>query len=787
MNSILFSALAAFITVALYYWWSPLAALVTISLEIVTLFYFITKPKDWLLCLFIYLLMILWAITHFTQAIQQQIPLSWQNQTVELTGTIDSLVTADLQKRQFILQLQQICFKQQCQQQSGRVELTEYLSKKKSVSETFQPADTWQLSARLKRKHRLANPGLLRPLDWSQGLYAVGTIVAKPAKQIQTHQRFWHMNSLRQMVLTKLQAATIDEDSRGVILALTLGDRSQLSSHLWQLFQQTGVLHLMAISGLHVGLLVMFAYGVITFLLWPFPNLFLYWPRQKIALWVSLWVAWLYGAIAGFGVSTIRACVMLTLYALAKSMSRSISWLSVLLWSSCLILLVDPLQSVSISFWLSFIAVACIAFLVWIKQNANKGYAHSLWIQITLSACLLPFSLLFFQRSPLNAPLSNLIAVPWVSFIILPLSLIVIIVQSISSTLAHFIFIFLHWHITYLLIFLQKMVALFPYQWWLQDSATASLFFLMNGIFLLLFPRAWQVKTIAVLWIGIACSMPYLIPNQDLVHVTVLDVGQGLSVVIQTKHHTLLYDTGPAYYGGGDAATLAVVPFLKRQPYPVLDMLLVSHQDADHSGGVPTILKQIPIQQLMTSPSRSPFVKKIYANSVFKQQALLNSKQPLQLMTCVTGQVWQWDGVTFHILSPKAEASSRKSNNLSCVLQIQAGQTRFLLTGDIEQGVEQGLITADGANLASTILIAPHHGSQTSSSLAFIQQVSPKIVVFSTGYLNRYHFPAKDVQKRYQLQGVLAYNTADNGAVSFVVTADGVLGPVKSVRKENEH
>ena len=124
MNSILFSALAAFITVALYYWWSPLAALVTISLEIVTLFYFITKPKDWLLCLFIYLLMILWAITHFTQAIQQQIPLSWQNQTVELTGTIDSLVTADLQKRQFILQLQQICFKQQCQQQSGRVELT---------------------------------------------------------------------------------------------------------------------------------------------------------------------------------------------------------------------------------------------------------------------------------------------------------------------------------------------------------------------------------------------------------------------------------------------------------------------------------------------------------------------------------------------------------------------------------------------------------------------------------------------------------------------------------------
>ena len=457
MNSILFSALAAFITVALYYWWSPLAALVTISLEIVTLFYFITKPKDWLLCLFIYLLMILWAITHFTQAIQQQIPLSWQNQTVELTGTIDSLVTADLQKRQFILQLQQICFKQQCQQQSGRVELTEYLSnKKKSVSETFQPADTWQLSARLKRKHRLANPGLLRPLDWSQGLYAVGTIVAKPAKQIQTHQRFWHMNSLRQMVLTKLQAATIDEDSRGVILALTLGDRGQLSSHLWQLFQQTGVLHLMAISGLHVGLLVMFAYGVITFLLWPFPNLFLYWPRQKIALWVSLWVAWLYGAIAGFGVSTIRACVMLTLYALAKSMSRSISWLSVLLWSSCLILLVDPLQSVSISFWLSFIAVACIAFLVWIKQNANKGYAHSLWIQITLSACLLPFSLLFFQRSPLNAPLSNLIAVPWVSFIILPLSLIVIIVQSISSTLAHFIFIFLHWHITYLLIFFAK-------------------------------------------------------------------------------------------------------------------------------------------------------------------------------------------------------------------------------------------------------------------------------------------------------------------------------------------
>ncbi|MBY0378614.1 MAG: DNA internalization-related competence protein ComEC/Rec2 [Gammaproteobacteria bacterium] len=746
---------------ALLYWLSPLAAMIALVLEIVALFYLITKPKQWWLVILVYSLSSLWALSHFLAAMNQQIPLLWQNKVVRLNATIVSMVSRDKVKQHFRVQARQICFGKECVKLQAKIDLNVYMTPQDKRH--FEPGQSWIFYARLKRLHRLANPSLLQPLEWAQGLYAVGSVLNHPAAELLPSSSELNINRLRQALATRLSLSGLNDSTLAVVLALTLGDRSRLSPDLWRLFQQTGVLHLMAISGLHVGLVATFVYVLMYLLLWPFPTLFHFIPRQKIAMWVAVLMAWIYGALAGFAVSTVRACIMMSLYVLAKSVSRSLSWSSVLLWSSVMILVISPLQSLNISFWLSFIAVSWIAFLVWVWPKQQGFLRRHLLLPLVLSLCLLPVSLLFFQKSPLNAPLTNLLAIPWVSFVILPSALLTLIVPSLFGLV--------QWNMTYFLRFLQKMVEFLPYQWW-HGSSLLSLGLMMGGIALLLFPRFWQLSGIAVLWLLLAWGMRFSTHDNMALRVTILDVGQGLSVVLQTSQHTLLYDTGPAYYGGGDAAQNAIVPFLKQQEIASLNAMVVSHQDSDHSGGVATVLKQLPVDTLMSSTSRSPFLKKIYAHP----------QEKLQLSQCQAGQAWRWDGVEFRFLSPLADAVDKKGNNLSCVLMVAVAGHRVLLTGDIEDRVERTLLQSQAKYLAAEVLIAPHHGSDTSSSAAFIKAVQPKIVVFSTGYLNRYHFPSKNVQKRYQREGVLAYNTADDGAVTFAINAQGRMSPVTIVR-----
>lgn len=762
MHSILFSALIACVNMALLYWLSPMAAMIMLVLEIVALFCLITKPRQWAWAIIAYTLSSLWVWVHFLAAMQQQIPLAWQNKTLRLDATIVSMVTMDSVKQNFRVKASKICLGKDCVAIHGQIDLNVYFKADNKIN--FVPGQSWVLYARLKRLHRLANPSVLKPIEWAQGLYAVGSVLQQPAARLIKPATGFNIDRLRQALAARLLQSGRNENSLAVVLALTIGDRSHLSADLWSLFQQTGVLHLMAISGLHVGLLATFAYALMYLLLWPFPALFQQLPRQKISLWAAIGVAWTYGALAGFAVSTVRACIMISLYGLARSASRSLSWLSVLLWSSVIILLLAPLQSLNISFWLSFMAVACIAFLLWVWRKPSGRLQQHILMPLSLSLCLLPISLLFFQKSPLNAPLTNLIAIPWVSFIILPASLLVLIVPPLFSIV--------QWNIGYFLRFLHGMAQYLPYQWW-HGSQVLGIGLMMGGVGLILLPRGWQLRGIACLWLLLAFVASLPPKTNAALAVTILDVGQGLAVVVQTRYHTLLYDTGPAYYGGGDAASSAIVPFLKRQGLFNLDAVVVSHQDADHSGGVPSILKQLTVNALISSTSQSPFVKKLYQHS---------DVQGLYLSQCQAGQQWRWDGVDFKFLNPLAGETDKKGNNLSCVLWVRVAGQGILLTGDIEEKIEYRLLQSDAEDLLAQVLIAPHHGSVTSSSASFINAIKPKIVVFSTGYLNRYHFPSKNVQKRYQSEGVLAYNTAYDGAVVLNFDAKGALSPVTIVR-----
>jgi len=233
-----------------------------------------------------------------------------------------------------------------------------------------------------------------------------------------------------------------------------------------------------------------------------------------------------------------------------------------------------------------------------------------------------------------------------------------------------------------------------------------------------------------------------------------LDVGQGLSAVVQTAHHVLVYDTGPKYPTGFDAGRSVVMPYLQDVGITKINMLMISHSDNDHIGGAKWLLAMMPVKELMTSVPKSHWQRSVVA--------------------CFAGESWQWDNVNFRVLSPPKNLPY-EDNNSSCVLRIQAGAHSILLTGDIEKPVEKRLLLNQKAHLPSTILISPHHGSRSSSSLAFVKTVHPRYVLIPVGYENRYRFPAASVLQRYRSVGAQIFTTAKQGAIQLHVPKEGAI------------
>ncbi len=611
--------------------------------------------------------------------------------------------------------------------------------------------ERWQLKVRLKRPHGNLNP---HGFDYEAWLFERGVRAAGYVRPAQDNRRLdafvWRPASaverLRELIRERFFRALPERDYAGVLVALTVGDQRAIDGGLWQLFARTGISHLMSISGLHVTMVAALGAWLVSFFWRRHPDLMLRLPAQKAAAAAGWATAFAYCLLAGFGVPAQRTLYMLSVVALALWLGRAASGSRVLALALALVLLADPWAVLSAGFWLSFGAVGLL-FYVGAGRIAPRHWLAE-WgrAQWAVTLGLVPALLALFQQFSLVSPLANAVAIPLVSFVITPLALLAAVLPfDALLLLAHQI---LFW----LMAFIEWLAEL-PLAVWQQAAPPAWAVGLgLLGCAWLLLPRGFPSR-----WAGAALMLPLVLfeparPAPGELRLTVLDVGQGLAVHAQTAGRDLIYDTGPQFSADANGGNRILLPYLRAAGVRRLDGLIVTHQDKDHSGGALSLIDGQPIAWTASSlPEGHPF------------------RQAPGHRPCADGQAWEWDGVRFEMLHPAPddyEKPASRTNDMSCVLKLTSAHGSALLTGDIESVSELAMTKRHGERLRAGVLLAPHHGSRTSSSPEFIAAVGADTVVFPVGYRNRFRHPNDAVWRRYQETGAQLLRTDRDGAVT---------------------
>lgn len=644
--------------------------------------------------------------------------------------------------------------------------------------------ERWQLLVRLKPPHGFMNPGGFDYERWlfQQNIHATGYIRKSEFNQRLAPASPWSINRLRQRLGQAIDALAIRLDqgdtsvpSMPLIKALAIGDKSSITTEQWDALRNTGTSHLMAISGLHIGLAALFVYGLIRRIV---PE---YWmkrmPAQHIAVIGGMVVALLYALVAGFSIPTQRAVIMLFTLSVMLLIRRNHRPLDALGLALVVVLLIDPLAVLSAGLWFSFSAVAVI-FISVAKagKSDERGDSFSrkikrvtgqwLKLQLMISLFLLPLSLYMFQQASLVSPLANLVLIPYVSFLVVPLVLLAIVCWFFSPGIADMLFQLAATLLDFIWPLLSYLAER-PYAYWVKgDLDLIALLLVTCGLFVLYFST--QLKTSRLSWasraLGVLLLMPLLWSDRTELksgefQLTILDVGQGSAAVIQTKNHQLVFDTGAKFSDRMNVGASVVVPYLRSLGDEGLDRLIISHGDNDHIGGAQAVIDAYP-------------------NADMWGQDIEDIKSDGK-QVCHAGDQWHWDGVDFTFLSPlvkdPTDLKSEKRNNRSCVLRVASPYGSALFTGDIESNVEQRLLEVYGEKLSSDILIVPHHGSNTSSTRAFIETVDPKYSIISAGYRNRYKLPSAKVIARYEASKLPLVRTDDSGAIMLKVGDAGTI------------
>lgn len=692
---------------------------------------------------------VLWAWLGAVTVLQQHLPAALEGEDLLLEGVIAAVPEADTQRTRFLLETSRMSHGGSELPPPGRVRLAWY-----APMPPLQAGQRWRLQVRLKRPHGMMNPGSFDYEGWlyQQGLRATGYVRPGPDTiLLAADSGDYPLQRLRQQLHGRLEALAGDHALGGLLAALALGERQGISPQQWQLLRATGTNHLVAISGLHIGIVA----GLLFFLVrrfWPWPEFL---PSPKAAALAALVAALLYAALAGFSIPTRRALIMVAVAMLALLGQRTPRPSRVLALALLAVLLLDPLAALAPGFWLSFGAVAVILY----GMGARLGTGGWWWrwgrVQLLVAAGLSPLLAVWFQQVPLVAPLANMAAVPWVSLLVVPL---VLLGTALAPWLPGAAAGVLHLALLALDVlwwWLEFCAGLVPQEWSVLAAAPWTVVPAVLGLAWLLAPRGWPAR-----WLGLFWLLPMLLvkppaPVPGEAEVTVLDVGQGLAVLVRTAEHLLLYDTGPRYGPDSDAGEMVIVPLLRHFGIKRIDTLILSHGDSDHAGGLAAVLAALPVGRTLSSGA--------------------GPAAGIGADICRRGQGWRWDSVDFELLYPSGDDTGGRGNDDSCVLRIANGAGSVLLSGDIEAAAEGELLARVPEKLKTDVLVAPHHGSRTSSSPPFVTAVAARHVLFSIGYRNRYGFPHPAVAARYRSAGTEPHTTAAEGAITVRLTADGVV------------
>lgn len=743
----------------------------------------------------------LWAAWLAHLALAPQLAHGHEGRDITLVGTIDNLPYPFAQgmRFNFTVESAEVAV-------PPRIALSWYAGYREQVQEVPQlrPGERWRLTVRLQRPHGNANPFCFDYEAWllEQGLRATGYVrVAEGNRRLDSFVPGVDnvVQRARAALRERILAALPGKPYAGVIVALVVGDQRGIDQADWQVFNRTGIGHLISISGLHItmvaGLFALLAFNLWRWSFFTRAQLPLLLPAQKVAALVGAAVALLYVLLAGFGVPAQRTLYMLVVVAAALWLNRLTSISRVLCTALGVVVLIDPWAVLWPGFWLSFGAVAIILYATLgrtaprpaprrqprgrsgdgvqrqpdmphmphmphmpvtpvtpsLRQRLWQTLRVGVHTQYAVTLGLVPLTMLLFGQVSVISPLANAVAIPLISLVVTPLALIG---SMLPTVLAEALLGLAHALVALLAGGLQWFSAM-RYAVWSAPVPPFWLFcWAMLGTLWLLAPRGWPAR-----WLGLATWLPLLAaqptqPPPGHMTVTAFDVGQGMALLIETSNHRLLYDTGPAYSPESNAGNRVILPYLRARGIAALDGMVVSHSDADHSGGALTVLDGMPTGWVLSSlPTRHAV-------------ALAAPRH----VRCAAGQHWTWDDVRFEILHPSPASyadAALKPNARGCTLKITAQGKSILLPGDIEAQQEAQLLARDAASLRADVLLAPHHGSGTSSTPAFLLAVAPQAAIFQVGHRNRYRHPKPEVYERYGAMQIRRYRTDQLGAVTL--------------------
>jgi competence protein ComEC len=698
----------------------------------------------WLGCV---LLGVGWAAWHGSMAMDARLPRAMEGRDLVVIGSVVDLPLARADASSFTFRVDQASLDGVVLPWHGRITASWY-----DDAPPLQACSRWRLSLRLKRPRGLLDPGSAdsERSALERAIVATGYVRDDP-DNARLGERGWCIDGIRDAISRAIAARVSDRHDAILLQAFSVGDTRGLEQEDWEVARANGVSHLIAISGFHVGVASLFGVWLARLLYAVWPPLGLRLPRPQAQAAAALLAAGIYSALAGFGLPTVRTLLMIAVVALARCSRRGSRGAQSLALAMLAILLVDPLAVLAAGFWLSFVGVA---FLMLCLQSSGRGwraFLHELTAgQLVMTVSLLPLGLWFFGQASLVGAVSNLIAVPVVSFVIVPCALVGMLLLALCPPLAAPV-LQMAAHIAHAQWWLLQQMATWPgAHWYLPSVQLSSLLLALAGALWLFLPRGIPLR-----WLGALLFLPLLrpplpLPAEGSFQVWVLDVGQGLSVLLRTRDHVLVYDTGPRFPSGFDLGDAVVLPAMHALGIDRLDTLMVSHGDNDHAGGADAVVRAFPQARRYAGEPKRMHV-------------------PMQ--ACANGQSWQWDGVRFRVLSPAPGAADR-DNDSSCVLLVEGAGGRLLLAGDISSTIEPQ-VSAQLDRGPVTVLLVPHHGSKTSSAPAFIAAVHPVLAVVSAGWHNRFGHPRPEVLARYAAAGVPLVNTAIEGAVPLEFPASG--------------